>query len=148
MKRNKIGILCNILLILWYSLSLIGIPIGEKYLVEKAPEEWIFLVIPVLTFTFSLVTKKAGEIVHLIWLIMWFITQFLSHEWYTLFGKGFMGQTDAKIEYFKNCIQIVEIPGRYVPDVYHVILHILIIVAIASLLSDWRRNHAKNIDYK
>lgn len=148
MKRNKVGILCNILLILWYSLSLIGIPIGEKYLVEKAPEEWIFLVIPVLTFTLSLVTKKTGRIVHFIWLIMWFVTQFLSHEWYTLFGKGFMGQTDAKIEYFKNCIQIVEIPGRYVPDVYHVILHILIIVAIASLLSDWRRNHAKNIDYK
>ena len=61
---------------------------------------------------------------------MWFVTQFLSHEWYTIFGNGFMGNIDNKIAYFKDCISLISIEGKYVPDMYHIILHILIIIAI------------------
>ena len=40
-----------------------------------------------------------------------------------------MGNIDNKIGYFKNCISLISIEGKYVPDMYHIILHILIIIA-------------------
>ena len=74
------------------------------------------------------------EIQTLIWLAGWFVIQFLSHEWYTLFGKGFMGEMDKKIAYFSECIQLINVDGRYIPDVYHIVLHILIIIAFVVTL--------------
>ncbi len=112
-----------------------GMKLGDKYLVESAyKEEWIFMLIPIVMFVLMLITQKVGRHIHLVWLGMWFITQFLCHEWYTLFESGFMGDTDKKIAYFSNCIQLINVDGRYVPDVYHTILHILIIVAFIMTL--------------
>ena len=54
--------------------------------------------------------------------------------WYTLFGRGFMGEMDKKIAYFSECIQLINVDGRYVPDVYHIVLHILIIIAFVVTL--------------
>ena len=101
------------------------------------------MVIPVVTFLLFVFAGKIGKYIHLIWLSMWFITQFLSHEWYTIFGNGFMGNVENKIKYFKDCIQVVNISGRYVPDLYHIILHVLIILAIVSivLVSDKPQNN-------
>ena len=59
---------------------------------------------------------------------------FMSHEWYTIFGNGFMGETMREIEYFVNCVKLINIEGRYVPDLYHIILYILIIVAIIAVV--------------
>ena len=41
---------------------------------------------------------------------------------------------DKKIAYFSECIQLINVDGRYVPDVYHIVLHILIIVAFVVTL--------------
>lgn len=128
---KKSVLISNIILLFWYFLAMIGIKIGDKYLVEGSfKDEWIFMLIPIATFLLMLFTKKIGKILHLIWLEMWFVTQFLSHEWYTIFGNGFMGNIDNKIAYFKDCISLISIEGKYVPDMYHIILHILIIIAI------------------
>jgi hypothetical protein len=128
-------IIVNIVLLLWYFLSMIGLKIGDKYLVTGAfEEEWVFMLIPTITFVLMLVTKNVGRNIHLIWLAGWFVTQFLSHEWYTLFGRGFMGEMDKKIAYFSECIQLINVDGRYFPDVYHIVLHILIIVAFVVTL--------------
>ena len=135
MSKRKPAIIINIILILWYSLSMFGVKIGDKYLVEGAFEdEWIFLLVPLITFTLFLCFKRAGKYIHLVWLCMWFITQFLSHEWYTIFGKGFMGNVEGKINYFKDCIKLIDLPDRYVPDLYHIILHVFIVAAIVSVL--------------
>ena len=116
MKKTHL-IIVNIILLLWYFLSMIGLKIGDKYLVTGAfEEEWLFMLIPTITFVLMLVT------------------QFLSHEWYTLFGRGFMGEMDKKIAYFSECIQLINVDGRYVPDVYHIVLHILIIIAFVVTL--------------
>ena len=45
-----------------------------------------------------------------------------------------MGEMDKKIAYFSECIQLINVDGRYVPDVYHIVLHILIIVAFVVTL--------------
>lgn len=44
------------------------------------------------------------------------------------------------IAYFANCIQLISVDGGYVPDVYHIVLHILILAAfIVTLLYKKRR---------
>lgn len=107
---KKSVLISNIILLIWYFLAMVGVKIGAKYLVEGAfKDEWIFMIIPIITYIVMLFTKNVGRILHLIWLGMWFITQFLSHEWYTIFGKGVMGNVDYKITYFKDCIQLVSI---------------------------------------
>ena len=61
---------------------------------------------------------------------MWFVIQFICHEWYTIFNEGFMGSLEDKMKYFSGTIQWLEIRGRYIPDVYHTILHILILCVL------------------
>lgn len=135
MIKKRFSIIANIILLAWYFLSMIGFKLGNKYLVEGAfKEEWLFMLIPTITFLIYVFTPPIGKYVHLVWLFMWFITQFLSHEWYTIFGSGFMGKTEDKIKYFKDCIQVVSVSERYVPDLYHVILHVLIIIAFVSIV--------------
>ncbi|MCR4925945.1 MAG: hypothetical protein K5917_06625 [Clostridiales bacterium] len=108
-----------------------GLKLGSKYLVECAfKEEWIFMLIPLITLALFIFLDNIGKYVNLVWLVMWFVTQFLSHEWYTIFKSGFMGDMENKISYFQNCIQLFKIEGRYCPDLYHIILHILIVTAI------------------
>ena len=135
MKKKRFAIIANIILLVWYLLAMFGVKIGDKYLVEGSfKEEWMFMLIPVITFLLYIFTKNIGKYIHLVWLCMWFITQFLSHEWYTLFGRGFMGEMDKKIAYFSECIQLINVDGRYVPDVYHIVLHILIIITFVVTL--------------
>lgn len=113
---------------------------GNKYLVEGAiKDEWVFMIIPTITLLLYAFTKNIGKYIHLAWISMWFITQFFSHEWYTMFGSGFMGDVDGKISYFKDCIQVVNIQGRYVPDLYHLILHLMLIVSIVSVIMELRK---------
>lgn len=135
MDKKKSAIIINVVLLVWYFLSMVGLKIGNKYLVESAfKDEWIFMFIPTLTLLLFVFWRKAGKCVHLIWLTMWFVTQFLSHEWYTIFGSGFMGDTEGKISYFQDCIQLIDCQGRYVPDLYHIILHVLILLAIIGTI--------------
>ena len=135
MGRKKVAIIANSLLLLWFSLDMFGVKIGDKYLVEGAfKDDGLFMLISVITFILFVFTKKIGKYFHLIWLSMWLVVQFLSHEWYTIFGTGFMGDVDVKINYFKDCIKIVNVQGRYVPDAYHTILHILLVVALVTTL--------------
>lgn len=134
---KKTTIICNILLLFWYFLSMTGLKLGDKYLVKSAfKEEWIFLLIPIVTFALFLTTKKIGKIIHLSWLGMWFVTQILSHEWYWIFGNGFMGDVEGKILYFKDCIKIVDINERYIPDLYHIVLHFLIAITLVITIMD------------
>lgn len=132
--KKKIAIIVNCILLIWYFISMFGMKIGSKYLVEgAAKDEWIFMVIPIITLILFMLCKKIGKCINLVWLIMWFVTQFLSHEWYTIFRSGFMGDMEGKIRYFQDCIQLVSIQERYVPDLYHVILHGLIILTIICI---------------
>lgn len=134
MKKTHL-IIGNLILLLWYFLSMTGLKVGDKYLVTGAfKEEWIFMLIPIITFVLCLTVGKIGRNIHLAWLGMWFITQFLSHEWYTIFGSGFMGDMDIKIAYFSDCIKLIDVRGRYVLDLYHIVLHILIIIAFVMTL--------------
>ena len=47
-----------------------------------------------------------------------------------MFNSGFMGSLEGKIEYYSGTIQWLQIQGKYIPDIYHTILHILILCAL------------------
>lgn len=144
MSKKKAAIFASGLLLIWFLLDMFGVKIGDKYLVEGAfKDDGIFMIIFIFTFLFFVFTKKVGKYIYLTWLIMWFVAQFLSHEWYTIFGKGLMGNVDDKIEYFKDCIKLVDIQGRYVPDLYHTVLHILLIIAIITIFIGSDKNKEK-----
>lgn len=130
-KRNYI--LPLVLLLIWFFLDMTGLYVGDNCLVERAyKEDSLFFIIYLATFILFLVKEKVGKWTTLIWLSLWFVTQFLNHEWYTIFDHGFMGTTESKIQYFSNTIKWIHVEGRYVLDLYHVILHLLLLIAICS----------------
>lgn len=132
-KRNCI--LFQIILLVWFFLAMTGVHFGDKCLVTRSyADDGLFFVIYLITVLLFAYKEKIGRWLMTGWLFMWLITQFLSHEWYTIFGSGFMGPGESKIKYFSETIHLLDIKGRYIPDVYHIILHILILSALTSVL--------------
>ena len=108
---------------------MIGLKIGDKYLVEQALiDDGIFFIIYLVAVMLFIFKEKIGKYVLNIWLLMWFVTQFFSHWIFTINGKGL-----KKIEYFKDTIKLVDSTTRYIADVYHIVLHILILIAFVML---------------
>lgn len=89
-KINKKHIIIfNILLLIWFSLDMIGFKIGGKELVSQAwKEDGIFFIIYLLSFLFFILNTIKGIRILITVLSIWLITQFLSHELYTIVGGG------------------------------------------------------------
>ena len=121
----------QIVLLLWFFLDMTGLCFGDKCLVTQSfKEDGIFFIIYLITIIVFLIKENIGKWLVIGWTSMWFVIQFLCHEWYTIFNSGFMGTLEGKIEYFSGTIQWLHIDGRYIPDVYHTILHILIVISL------------------
>lgn len=71
--------------------------------------------------------QPAGKWILLVILGFWFVVQFFCHWYYTIFGASeskLQGYNDC----FRNTIHIFPISEkRIAPDLYHMILHILIL---------------------
>lgn len=92
-NKNHI-IIFNILLLIWFSLDMIGFKIGGKELVSQAwKEDGIFFII--YSLSFFILNTITGIKVLITVLSIWLITQFLSHELYTIVGGG-----EGKIRFF------------------------------------------------
>lgn len=133
--KKKVCINANIILLLWFFLNMTGLYFGDKYLVTTSfREEWPFMIIPLAALIVFIVKDNIGKPLLAGWLSMWFITQFLSHEWYTIFGSGFLGDIEGKICYFEDSIKLIQSDTAYIPDLYHIVLHILILIALYTTL--------------
>lgn len=129
--NKRYCIIAQVILLLWFFLDMIGLNLGDKCLVTKSyKEDGIFFLIYLVAVVLFITKEKIGKKFVIGWLTMWFVVQFLCHEWYTIFNSGFMGTLEGKIEYFSGTIQWMQIEGRYIPDVYHTILHILILCVL------------------
>lgn len=123
-------VIANLILLAWFFLDMIGIYFGKKYLVTRSyREDGIYFVIFLLAFLLFLFKERAGKYVLSAWLSIWLFAQFFSHEWFTIFGGG-----EGKIRYFENAIKFIYSDSRYIPDVYHTILHIFILAALVTTL--------------
>ena len=128
---NKLYVLIpSVILLVWFFLDMVGFNINGKPLVEEAfKDDFIFFAIYVISILSFVLIDKIGRWVLSGWLFMWFVTQFFSHWYLTITGTGL-----KKIEYFKNTIKLFENETRYIADLYHIILHILILVVLTLLI--------------
>lgn len=134
--KKRIPIIANVVLLCWFFLNMVGVYFGEKYLVTQSyKEDGIFMIIPLIALLLFIFKERIGKYVLTVWLSIWFVIQFLSHEWYTIFGSGFMGSVEGKIRFFKDAIRFVESDTRYITDAYHTILHILLVIAIITTVA-------------
>lgn len=137
-------IVVQVVLLLWFFLDMTGLYFGDKCLVQRSyKEDGIFLVIFLVTIIIFIIKENIGKWLVIGWMSIWLVIQFICHEWYTIFGSGFMGTLEGKIEYFSGTIQWHQIKGTYIPDVYHTILHILIICALTLTIIYVKRNKRK-----
>lgn len=133
--KKRTAVIFPILLLLWFFLDMTGVYFNGKCLVTRSyAEDGIFFVIYLISLLWFILKEKTGQWVLACWLSIWLLTQFFSHEWYTIFGSGFMGAAEGKIRYFSETIHLLDIEGRYIPDLYHIILHILIISALTEVI--------------
>lgn len=76
----------------------------------------------------------AGKWILLIVLAAWFVLQFFRHWYYTVFGadrRKLRGYNDR----FRNTIRLFPASEtRLVPDLYHIVLHLLILLNLVCCL--------------
>lgn len=138
-------IVVQIALLLWFFLDMTGLYVGDKCLVTRSyKEDGIFFIVYLITIIVFLIKENIGKWLVIGWTSMWLVMQFMCHEWYTIFGSGFMGTLEGKIEYFSGTIQWLQIEGKYIPDVYHTILHILILCVLTLTFVYVKRNKRKD----
>ena len=138
-------IVAQIVLLLWFFLDMTGLCFGDKCLVTQSyKEDGIFFIVYLITIIVFLIKEDIGKWLVIGWTSMWFVIQFMCHEWYTIFGSGFMGTLEGKIEYFSGTIQWLHIEDKYIPDIYHTILHILILCALTLTSIYVKRNKRKD----
>ncbi len=124
-------IVANTILLAWFFLDMVGVYFKESYLVTRSwKEDGIFFLIFLLALLVFVYKERIGKYILSAWLSIWLITQFFSHEWFTIIGGG-----EGKIRYFKDSIKLIDYKSRYIPDVYHIILHILILISLVMTIS-------------
>lgn len=68
-------------------------------------------------------------------LAFWFVVQFLCHWRYTIFGAS-RRKLDGYNECFRNTVRIFPMSDkRLIPDMYHIVLHVLILTNIVLCLT-------------
>lgn len=126
-------VLIQIVLWIWFFGCIKTYRIGKYLLVEgmgiKSAEFFMFCLysIGLISFYFF---QSVGKWVLLFVLVFWFVVQFFCHWYFTIFGvseKKLKGYNEC----FKDTIHIFPMSEkRLIPDLYHMILHILILVNI------------------
>ncbi len=122
-------IVASCLLWLWFLGCTITYRFGKVLLVEgmgMKSVEFAALVLFTLGIGIYLIWEPIGEWVLLVELALWLIEQFFCHEYFTIFGasakklKGYHACFAGTVKLFPVC------EARLVPDLYHIILHLLI----------------------
>ena len=143
--KKRYCIITQTLLLLWFFLDMTGVYFSNSYLVTRSyKDDGLFFLIYLVAMILFIFKEKIGKWAVWVWTSLWFVIQFLCHEWYTIFSKGVMGSLEDKIKYFSGAIKGIEIDGRYIPDVYHTILHILIL-AVVITTALYIRNSKKRV---
>lgn len=126
-------ILMQALLWIWFLGCTTTYRIGKHLLVDGMgikSAEFIMLCLYSIGLVSYHIFLSAEKWILLTILLLWFIVQFLCHWYYTIFGaseKKLRGYNEC----FRDTIRIFPMSEvRLVPDLYHIILHILILANI------------------
>ena len=128
--NKRICVVSNICLLLWFFLDMVGLSINGSILVTRSyKDDGIFFLIFLVAFILFIFKEKVGKYFLSVWLFMWFFTQFLFHWRFTIFGPS-----EGKINYFADTIKLIPSANTYIPDLYHIILHLLILVSLVNII--------------
>lgn len=109
-------IIAQLILLIWFLLDMVGVYFGDKCLVTRSyKDDGMFFLIYLLAVILFIKKENIGKWFAIGWMTMWFIIQFMCHEWYTIFNDGFMGDLEGKIEYFSGTMQWLAVEGKYIP---------------------------------
>ncbi len=131
----------NTLLLVWFSLDMTGFSFRGHQLVTQAfRDDGVYFMIFAALLIFFVLKGTVGGYLLLGWLAMWFATQFASHWYFTIFGPA-----EDKMHYFSDTVKLIPSTHTYIPDLYHIVLHLLILVSAFSvrayLMNNVRRPH-------
>ena len=127
-------IVVSCLLWLWFLGCTFTWKFGKVLLVEGMglkSIEFAALVLFTLGFGSFLLWEQIGKWVLLVELALWLVEQFFCHEYFTIFGssskklKGYNECFEGTVKLFPVC------ETRLIPDLYHIVLHLLILADLA-----------------
>ena len=105
--KKRYCIIPQILLLFWFFLDMTGIYFRNTYLVTRSyKDDGIFFLIYLVTIILFIFKEKIGKWAVAVWTSIWFVVQFLCHEWYTIFGKGIIGYIVYQtlfFHHFRSC---------------------------------------------
>jgi len=139
MKKTKIrenGMMTmglQIILWIWFLGCVITWRFGKVLLVEGVgckSAEFVVLCLYGIGIVLFHAFQPAGRWILLAILILWFTVQFFCHWYYTIFGvtkEKLAGYNDC----FRGTVRIFPVSEkRLIPDFYHIMLHVLILLNI------------------
>ena len=128
--RKRLALLFNLLLLAWFTLDMTGMRLGGAVLVARSwREDGIFWLVFAVCLLWFWRREKSGRWGLAAWLTCWLATQFFSH-WYV----SLVGPWEGKNRYFAGTVKLFTAGEVYLPDLYHVVLHLLIGAALAATL--------------
>ena len=111
--------------------------IGKNVLVEGMgikSAEFATLCLSSIGLILCYLLPPAGKWILLAILILWFVVEFFCHWYFTIFGasdRKLQGYNDC----FRNTLRIFPMSEtRLIPDLYHIVQHILILLNIIICL--------------
>lgn len=140
MEALRLG--AEIALWVWFFGCIVTYRIGGEKLVDGMgvrSAEFVMLMLFSAGIAAGIAFPKWGRIYLLFVLTSWFVIQFFCHWYYTIFGaseKKIRGYNDC----FRGTLRLFPMSEkRLVPDLYHIILHILILlnIVLAALSIQW-----------
>ena len=122
-------IIISCLLWLWFLGCTFAWKFGKVLLVEGMglkSIEFTALVLFTIGIGCFLLWEPVGKWILLVELTLWLVSQFFSHEYFTIFGVS-----DRKLKGYNECfegtVKLFPISEtRLIPDLYHIVLHLLI----------------------
>ncbi len=130
---SRACIVANVVLLAWFALDMVGVSFGDATLVTAAlADDGPFFLLALILFAWALLHWRTGRWALALWLGVWLTAQVMIHEAH-IFQPG-SEAAERLSTFFADTIHLVQIPGWYVPDVYHLILHLLIAVALAHTI--------------
>lgn len=144
MKSRKFVVITGLLLLVWFFLDMIGLAFGDSLLVSRSwKQDGIFFIIYLISFLWFIFKVKSGKYVLLSCNIILLVYQIYSHWYFTIFGPW-----EGLNRTFADTIKIFNTNEVYIPDLYHIILQILILLTLISTICFVKKKKRKRINYE
>lgn len=124
-------IVVSLFLWLWFLGCTTTWKLGKVLLVEGMGVksiEFLALILFTLSLGSFILFEAVGKWILLAWLSLWLVEQFFCHWYFTIFGAS-----ERKLRGYNECFKgtVKLFPAsekRLIPDLYHTVLHLLIII--------------------